>query len=106
MKVQNYFAELLVIPCSIVDRSSVTKTYSFQVCKMEMTPMHRILKLEEVRKAMLRSAETQLGPIHPATRLDLNEFYNSCTGCLAATKQLQVNLESGLKPAIPYCNNN
>jgi len=61
---------------------------------MEMTPMHRILKLEEVRKAMLRSAETQLGPIHPATRLDLNEFYNSCTGCLAATKQLQNQKEA------------
>ena len=57
---------------------------------MELTPMHRILKMEEVRHAMLKSADTQLGAIHPANRLDLNNFYNCCTGCLAATKQLQV----------------
>ena len=60
---------------------------------MEATPEQRIEKLEEIRHAMVRSAGRHEA-IHPATKVDLNNFYNSCTGCMAAVKQLQVFKEA------------
>lgn len=55
---------------------------------MLLSPEQKIVKIEEVRYAMIKSAEAHGGAIHPATKIDITGFYNHCTGCEAAIKQL------------------
>ena len=47
-----------------------------------------IQTLQDLRQSMINSSDVG-GPLHPAIRVDILDFYNSCTGCVAAIKQLQ-----------------